>query len=160
MKPKHYKIPLNFDDLIHADPSDYDKRKSSYLQIKEASSLKRSMDEHIELLLTSHMGEYKYDNDYGFVIWEKEFENMNFNKFNTHNYPREEIQNSIIKTINQFEPRLKQVEVNILFVYRKLFRGKKIKYFVDVEVKGKIRNRIEEDYANTFQFTMGPLFIK
>lgn len=159
MKPKYYKIPFDFDDLFNVDASDYQKRKSAYLQLKKSQSLIRSVDEHIELLLTTHMGEYKYDHDFGFVIWQREFENMEIDKFNTHSHPKQEIEESIKKTLAKFEPRLKKVEIDILFVYKKLFKGKSIKYFVDVTVRGVIVNNIETEYAKKFQFAMGPLYM-
>jgi len=158
MQTKYYKIPLNFDDLVDPIKEHSHSKRISSLQLKKTSNLKNSIDEHIELILTTHYGEYKYDYNYGFIIWDKEFENMEIDKFNTHNNPKQDIEESINKTLALFEPRLKQVKVEIFFVYKRVFKGKNIKYFVDIDVKGIMLGDREEEYHNKFQFAMGPLF--
>lgn len=158
MNPKYYKIPLDFSELIDVDYEQVGSKKSSYLQLKKTPILKKSIDEHIELILTTYLGEYRYDKNYGFVIWDKEFENMEIDKFNTHNNPKQEFEHNLEKTLDKYEPRLKNVSVDILFVYRKVYRGKSIKYFVDINIKGIMLNSFEEEYHHKFQFAMGPLF--
>ena len=155
---KYYKIPLDFDDLVLPDKDHSGSKRTSSFQLKKTSDLKKSIDEHIDLILTTHYGEYKHDYNYGFIIWDKEFENMEIEKFNTHNNPKEDIEKSIKRTLAQFEPRLKQVNVEIFFVYKRVFKGKNIKYFVDIDVKGIMLGAREEEYHKKFQFAMGPLF--
>lgn len=128
------------------------------MQLKKTANLFESINEHIELLLTTHYGEYKYDMSYGSMIWDKEFENMEIDKFNTHDQPRKSIQESMKKTLETFEPRLRNINVEVVFVYKRVFRGKSIKYFVDIDIKGIMINSREEDYHKKFQFAMGPLF--
>lgn len=156
---KYYKIPLNFDNLIDPDPDLPRTDRSSYLQLNKTSSLKTSIDEHIELILTTHFGEYKHNPKYGFVIWEQEFENMEIDKFNTHDNPRREIEISLKEAIENFEPRLKNVWLEIFFIYKRIYQGKSVKYFVDINVRGVMRNATEDPYHNKFQFAMGPLFV-
>ncbi|MCD4732565.1 MAG: GPW/gp25 family protein [Bacteroidales bacterium] len=120
--------------------------------------MKKSVDEHIELIIMTHMGEYKHDKDFGFVLWEREFVNIEIEKFNTHNNPKQDIETNLKNTLAKFEPRLKNINVDILFIYKKTFRGKKIKYFVNITVKGILVNMMEHDYEKSFQFAMGPLY--
>jgi len=155
---KYYTIPLNFDNIIDPDVELSKSQRYPYLQLNKTSSLKKSIDEHIELILTTHFGEYRHDHNYGFVIWEQEFENMEIDKFNTHNYPKQEIEESLRKAIENFEPRLKKVHVEIFFIFKQFYKGKSIKYFVDINVRGVMVNSTEEEYHNKFQFAMGPLF--
>ncbi|MCD4666025.1 MAG: GPW/gp25 family protein, partial [Bacteroidales bacterium] len=117
-----------------------------------------SVDEFIELIITTHFGEYKNDYGFGFNIWEIEFENIQIEKFNTHNYPKQYLEKSLQSTIGKYEPRLRNVEVEILFIYTKIFKKKKIKYFVDITVKGELANNTSDKYSKSFQFAMGPFF--
>ena len=158
MQHKFYKIPLSLDDLVEPDPDLSKAKRPPSLQLRKTADMKQSINEHIELLLTTHFGEYKYDMNYGFLIWDSEFENMEIDKFNTHDHPKQDIEKSMKKTLELFEPRLRRINIEILFVYKNIFRGKSIKYFVDIDVKGIMDDSGEEEYHNKFQFAMGPLF--
>ena len=116
MKKSYYKIPLEFQDLFPKHTEDDDSKSPSRLDIKKTRSLKNSVDEYIELIITTHIGEYKYNKAFGFEIWDLEFENLQIEKFNTHNYPRQDLENFLQHTIEKFEPRIKNVKVEILFV--------------------------------------------
>lgn len=157
MSFKNYKLPLDFSEIMDAGKSDQERRRSAHLLIKRTEVLKTSIDENIELILTTHHGEYKHNKDYGFILWDSEFENVEIEKFNTHNNPKQGIEQMLKRALNKYEPRLKDIKVEILFIYKKTFKGKRIKYFVDLSVKGTIANKLEESYEKSFQFTMGPL---
>jgi phage baseplate assembly protein W len=133
-------------------------KSKSYPEIKKNLSLKSSVDEYIELIITTHLGEYKHNKEFGFQIWELEFENLQIEKFNTHNYPRQNLEKFLQHTLEKFEPRLKDIRVEILFVHKKIFKGKKIKFFVDITVKGILANNTADKYMRSFQFAMGPFF--
>ena len=158
MHNKYYSLPIELDNLIEPERDDSGQLRASDLQLKKTDDLKKSIDEHIELILTTHYGEYKYNRSYGFIIWDLEFENMEIEKFNTHINPKRDIENSIKKTLTLFEPRLKNVNVEIFFIFKKVFKGKNIKFFVDINVKAIMLGAREEEYHNKFQFAMGPLF--
>jgi phage baseplate assembly protein W len=157
MSFKNYRIPLDFSEIMEAEKADHDHKKSTSLMIKRTESIKKSVDEHIELILTTHQGEYKHNSGYGFVLWDKEFENFEIEKFNTHNNPKQDIEIMVSKVLNKYEPRLKNIQVEVLFIFKKVFKGKKIKYYVDLNVKGTFTNKMEEPYERSFQFAMGPL---
>ena len=158
MSFRNYKLPLNFGEIFDVNKGDPDHARSAHLHIQRTDSPTRSIDEHIELILTTRPGEYKFNKEYGFAIWDLEFENMEIEKFNTHNNPKQDIERRLKTIISTFEPRLKNVEVEIFFVYKKVLRGKKIKFFVDLTVRGNIANKLAEPYERSFQFGMGPLF--
>lgn len=158
MKKNYYKIPLDFKDLFPKETGIDNVDSQTPLELKKTNSLKRSVDEYLELIITTHLGEYKYNKAFGFEIWDLEFENIQIEKFNTHNYPRENLEKFLQHTIEKFEPRLKDIKVEILFVYKKIFKGKKIKFFVDITVKGILANKTEDSYSRSFQFAMGPFF--
>jgi len=39
-----------------------------------------------------------------------------------------------------------------------MFKNKKIKYFVDISVKGRLATNASERYSKSFQFAMGPFY--
>lgn len=158
MKKGFYTLPLNFQDMMPDAIDDGSRNPAKHLMLDKTHSMKKSVDEFIELIITTHLGEYKHDNDFGFEIWDIEFENMQIEKFNTHNYPKQDLEQYLQSKIKKFEPRIKDCKVEILFVHKKVFKGMKIKYFVDITVKGVLLNTYEEDYARSFQFAMGPFF--
>jgi phage baseplate assembly protein W len=158
LKKSYYKIPLDFENIFPKHTEENVRPFTPSIEIKKTHTLKKSVDEHIELIITTRLGEYKYNREFGFEIWDLEFENLQIEKFNTHNYPRQDLEKYLQSTIEKFEPRIKNVKVEILFVYKKIFKGKKIKFFVDITVKGILVNHTEESYARSFQFAMGPFF--
>lgn len=158
MKNSYYKIPLEFHELFPKDTEEYHGSTQKRLEIKKIPSLKNSVDEYIELIITTHLGEYKHNKGFGFQIWDLEFENMQIEKFNTHNYPRQNLEKYLKQTLEKYEPRLNDIRVEILFVHKKIFKGKKIKFFVDITVKGILANNTADEYARSFKFAMGPFF--
>lgn len=158
MKNSYYKIPLDFHDLFPKETIEDHGKNQKRLEIKKIHSLKSSVDEYIELIITTHLGEYKHNKGFGFQIWDLEFENIQIEKFNTHNYPRKNLEKDLKLTLEKYEPRLNDIQVEILFVHKKIFKGKKIKFFVDITVKGILTNNTADKYARSFKFAMGPFF--
>ena len=158
MKHKYYSIPLDFTDLFHNDTHVESSGRSHDRLLKKISSLKRSIDEHIELIIMTHMGEYKNNKDYGFVLWDREFENIQIDKFNTHTNPKQDMETKLNIALCKFEPRLKNIRAKILFMSKKKYKGKEIKYFVNITVKGKFANLIEQPYQKSFSFAMSSLY--
>lgn len=158
MKNGYYSLPLDLHAIFPKEMEDESGSASRPLMLKKTHSIKNSVDDFIELIITTHVGEYRYDEEFGFEIWDLEFENVQIEKFNTHNYPKKNLERYLQLKIEKFEPRLKNVKVEILFVQRKKFKGKKIKYFVDITVNGILINTTSEKYNRSFQFAMGPFF--
>jgi len=158
MKNSYYNIPLDIKGLFHEDEIERKSIHTEALTLKKTFSLQTSVDDFIELLITTHLGEYKYDSEFGFEIWDIEFENLQIEKFNTHNYPRKNLEKYLQLKLKKYEPRLKKSQVEILFVHKKTFKGKKIKYFVDITVKGILANKNADKYSRSFQFAMGPFY--
>jgi len=158
MKNTYYKLPLDFQSLFPAETAEGQNTKPSSLVIKKTQSLTKSVDEFTELIITTHFGEYKNDKGFGFNIWEIEFENIQIEDFNTQFGLKPYLEKSLRLTIEKYESRLKNVEVEIFFIYNKVFKKKKIKYFVDITVEGELANNTSDKYSKSFQFAMGPFF--
>lgn len=158
MKNIYFRIPLQFDHFFPGDLGHRPDTGPLTGTIERTTSLKESLDEFIELLITTHFGEYVNESKFGFEIWEREFENIQIEKFNTHNYPKQDLEKSLKSTIERYETRIRDVKVEIIFVFKKDFRGKKVKYFVEITVKGTLDNKTSDPYSRSFQFAMGPIF--
>lgn len=156
MKIGYYTLPLDFAGMLQSKAGKDENNKPD-LNLRKTHLVKKAVDEFLELIITTHLGEFKYDGELGFEIWDIEFENIQIDKFNTHNFPKQNLEKALRARIQKFEPRLKDTKVEILFIHGKVFKGKKIKYFVDITVKGKLTDS-NEDYSKTFQFGMGPFF--
>ncbi|MCD4696032.1 MAG: GPW/gp25 family protein [Bacteroidales bacterium] len=158
MKNGYYTLPLDLNDMFPKQMDERSHDSSTPSLLKKTHSLRKSVDSFIELIITTHLGEYKYDKEFGFEIWDLEFENVQIEKFNTHNYPKQNLEKFLQLKLEKFEPRLKDIKVEILFIHRKNFKGKKIKYFVDITVIGRLANSSSEKYVRSFKFAMGPFF--
>jgi len=158
MENSYYNLPLDIKGLFHKESDDNISNHSESLHLKKSFSLKSTVDNFIELLIITRLREYKHDNEFGFEIWDIEFENLKIEKFNTHNYPRQNLERYLEQKIEKYEPRLRNVNVEIHFVHSKTFKGKIIKYFVDITVSGVLVNKNVDKYLKSFQFAMGPFY--
>lgn len=114
--------------------------------------LKDSVSRVIHLITITHFGELKSDESFGCEIWEFDFENVT----NTQLF-KEEIRNSLIKTISMHEPRLSQVRVDVQVQqveYRVLNRRTKSR--ITLRVDG-VLTKTNEPFTYSEAFFIGPL---
>lgn len=71
-------------------------------------SYQESIAQHIMLLILSHHGEVIGREDFGSMIWDLEF-----NQLVKISDWEEGVKNSLIKTIEKYEKRLRNVDVNV-----------------------------------------------
>lgn len=97
MNSIYYKLPLDFSSAFMEDGS----------EMQRCNEIE-SIDQYIELLLTTCPGEHKFDKQFGCRIWEMDFENV---------ISRKEWESSFVTYISEairtFEKRLKDLNVNI-----------------------------------------------
>ncbi len=95
MSGKYYKLPLNFNHFFET---------GSFEKCSELVSI----DQHIELLLTTCPGEHRFDVNFGCEIWLLDFDhNSTTNKWKKlfHDY--------VMESIVTYEKRISRVVVNI-----------------------------------------------
>src|ERR1700677_3510421 len=92
---EYYKLPLKFNDLF--------KKK----ELPNCRDIGESISQHINLIITSRFGEYRFDRSFGSNIWEYDFENIT-----TNDDWSEKISGSLKTIIEQHEPRLKNIFVH------------------------------------------------
>ncbi len=142
MQKKYYTIPFKFDEIIN--------RKESKL-----CDLKESIAFHIHLMNTTYFGECSFDDSFGSMIWELDFDNhKNVVKL------KELVIESMYETMRKHEKRLVDVNVQVRIKQEELHYSNspssKIKKKIDITIKGKIKRTNENFKYNDF-FYIGPL---
>lgn len=135
MKGQYYKLPLDL---------------SRVLQKKDMPScnLEESVGQHINLLITTVLGENKDDPEYGCQLWDSDFDIKA-----TNNEIKEQVENAIRTAILKYEKRLVQIRVNALVSQEELamLSGRKIKKKIKVSVTGILaKNNNPFHYSSYF----------
>lgn len=95
MKDLFYKIPIDF------------KRLSSGEDLRKVT-IEESLAQYISLIITTIFGEYKYDDGFGTVIWETDF-----NLLANANQLKDMIKESVHEKVKQYEKRLIVTDVTL-----------------------------------------------
>lgn len=141
MKPEYYSLPLSLDMVLQK-------------QDLPRCSLQQSVFHHIHLILTTAFGEMSNDPNYGCSIWENDFDNLTAN-----NKIREQIKQSLLSAVQQYETRIRQVKVDILIRQEEQLTrvaGRQVKKMLDITVSGFLVATKESIVYNDRFFT-GPL---
>jgi phage baseplate assembly protein W len=97
MQKGFFKLPIRFNTVT----------EGSVAEITMCSE-KESIDQHIELILTTCPGEHKFNKNFGCRIWDMDFERVVSRK-----KWEEDFTACILQAMQDFEPRLKDVKVSI-----------------------------------------------
>ncbi len=95
MKDLFYKIPIDF------------KRLSSGEDLRKVT-IEESLAQYISLIITTIFGEYKYDDEFGTVIWETDF-----NLLANANQLKDMIKESVHEKVKKYEKRLIITDVTL-----------------------------------------------
>ena len=147
----------------------------------ESVRITRSLDERIamidnfiDLIVFSPKGSFVADDDFGFEYWNHEYSNVHFLSFNhgqNGNYSNgiynevtlKECKESIEKSLNVYEPLLKQVSVSIELGPVKVERSTSRKLLSKYEVTIRITGMLDEGlgtltpYYRDVNFLMEPI---
>jgi phage baseplate assembly protein W len=97
MRNNFYKLPIRFDSI-------FDEKGGDMPMCSEIESI----DQHIELLLTTCPGEHKFDKNFGCRIWDMDFERVVSRK-----QWEDDFKAYVLESTQNYEPRLKNISVNI-----------------------------------------------
>lgn len=95
MKDLFYKIPIDF------------KRLSSGEDLRKVT-IEESLAQYISLIISTIFGEYKYDDEFGTVIWETDF-----NLLANANQLKDMIKESVHEKVKKYEKRLIITDVTL-----------------------------------------------
>lgn len=133
----------------------------------------RMLDRLTELIVFTPRGSFNADPDFGFEYWNHEYSNVRFRDFNNNHLDglrgglyndvtKKECQESILNSLANYQPQLKQTEVHIELnvVDESRQRRKKVlsKYFVNVRVTGVLDDGLgtTTPYSKEVVFLMEP----
>lgn len=92
----YYKLPFDFGRVLSGNDA------------ATSVSLGENIAQHIQLLITTKLGENRFDPEYGNEIWDWEFENSL-----TDSQWEEKFRLAVLKTIKDYEPRIMNVDAEI-----------------------------------------------
>ena len=145
MRAKYYKIPLNTRELLST------KREKPKLYV----SLKKSLQDHIELLLMTAFQELKYDHDYGTIL-----SALDFSTEKQSGIFERSIAISVEESICKYETRLEDVRVKVKYDRMgEIVRQKDqstFKIFILIEIEATI-HKFKEPFYHEYKLYFSPL---
>lgn len=145
MRPKYYKFPLDTRELF--------KRKK--IKPKLYVTLKKSLDQHLQLLFMTAHHELRFDHNFGSVV-----SSLDYSTEKQSGLFERSIEQSISKSVEKYEPRLKDINVRVKYDKGgELLRGgdsTAFKVYILIHVQGVIQ-QLNEKYDNTFKIFFSPL---
>lgn len=143
MKDLYYKIPIDFKSLTAG-------------QNLRRVTIEESLAQYISLIITTIFGEYKYDDAFGTIIWETDF-----NLLANPNQLKDMIKESVYEKVKKYEHRLTVTDVTLsvseyTVSYTKNIRVKKR---LDIIVYGNI-NKTNQPYYYKSSYFLAPFSFK
>ena len=141
MKHRYYSLPLRLDEVIQG-------------KNLPQCSLEVSIIQNIHLLMTTAFGEIEYDQSFGCIILETDFDNLT-----AVNRLRDQVKQSIIAVLQQYEKRLDKIRVEVTIRQEELpakINGRHVKKRIIVQVSGFIKST-HQPFSYVDNFFAGPL---
>ena len=136
MKDLFYKIPFDF-------------KKLSVGEDARRVVLEESLAQYIALIITTIFGEYKYDLEFGTIIWETDF-----NLLANPNQLKDLIKESVYEKVKKYETRLIVTDVTLEVVEDTLSyeTNIRVKKRLDIVVYGIIKQTNQPYYYKSSYF--------
>lgn len=143
MKELFYKIPFDFKKLTMGE----DSRKVT---------IEESLAQFIALIISTTFGEYKYDEDFGTIIWETDF-----NQLANPNQLKDQIKESVFEKVKNYEKRLTVTDVELGVVEDTLSSelSIRVKKRLDIIVYGIIKQTNQPYYFKS-SYYLAPFSFK
>jgi len=143
MKDLYYKIPFDFKNLTRGE------------DIKKVT-IEESLAQYISLVITTIFGEYKYDENFGTMIWETDF-----NLLANANQLKDAIKDSVFEKVKAYEKRMTVTDVTLAISEDTVSYTSKIrvKKRLDIVVYGVIKKTNQPYYYKSSYF-LAPFSIK
>ncbi len=141
MLNSYYKIPVNLRSYLSIGSGELAgniRKIAANKYIHPSKRLKKSICDHINVLLLSRYGENRADHFYGLELWNHEFELKELDSIG-----KEKIMQSIVNTIEAYEKRVKDVSVDEFNFHLEEVRYKEdtlLLYLFKIEVSGYIKD--------------------
>ncbi len=141
-------------DLYYKLPFDY--RKLTTGKDVTKVTIEESLAQFITVIVSTIFGEYKYDEDFGTIIWDTDF-----NLLANPNKLKDMIKESVHEKVNQYEKRLQVTEVTLGVSENTLSYETKIrvKKRLDIVVYGIIK-KTNQPYYFKSTYYLAPFSFK
>ena len=128
------------------------------------------LDNLVELIVFTPKGSFAADPDFGFEYWNHEYSNIHYRDFNNHHsnsgyyglsndVTRKECQESIKRSLETYEPQLKQIDVSIELDSIDIEeQNKKRKVFSKYEVSVKVTGLLDDGLGVVKKYEKRVLF--
>lgn len=141
---RHYHIPVDFGALLRR-------------QTLPQTTIKGSVREYIYLLLLTQRGEWRYDEHFQCLLWEKDFEQTD-----NMNIWLDQVRDDIRRSVAKYETRLKIRDVDVqrdeLHELNRENKVARIRNRLNIRVKGAVIQSGEE-FDETFLMFFGPITV-
>lgn len=141
----YYTLPFDASSLVG-------KRRHSVCDIKESIQI------NVNLILRTHLREYRFDSSYGCLIWNKDFDSVS-------NVTRwlSEVKSSILVSIEKNESRLSDINVELSIEAAKIpdkFKDQplRMRHRITIKITGKIKH-LNEPFEHFEYLFFSPLSI-
>jgi len=138
-----FRLPLRFDELLH--------RKD----LARCSHIHQSIEQFVQIILSTEKGEYFQDPDFGSGMWFHDFENIE-----SANKWKEQTRRDLTELLQKYEPRLMNVVVETQISEGSPTRSRKdktkqIKRLVVIRVTGRV-SATNEAFQQEVRMFIGP----
>lgn len=122
--------------------------------LHDRCSMRESINQHINLIITTAFGEMQQDENFGCGIWDCDFDNLT-----SSNKIREKIKLSVQQAVTNYEQRLQSVKVDVFIKEEELnttINGRQVKRKMDIQVTA-VTKLTSEQFSERYSFFTGPL---
>ena len=140
MSASYYRLPLDLEGILER-------------QRLPRCTVQESIAQHLYLILTTYLGESRYEPDFGCQVWEQDFEAMTTMRW------KDSVQQSVEQAIQAYEPRLVRVRAQVAvtdFELRNVHQ--RIRKRLQVTVNAAL-HRTDEPFAFQASLFVAPLSI-
>jgi phage baseplate assembly protein W len=141
---ENYKLPIDFSRLFESD-----------IRNLTTQNEKDSIRQNLELILTTSPGEHKFNPQFGCKIW-----NLDFERVESRGIWEENFIKFILDAVKQYETRICDVEVSVVFADAKredlLMKAVFIKTKANIRIKSRLKEGGER-FSFSYSLFLGPL---
>lgn len=170
---RYYTQPLSFFALTHgrefrcvdfcegrkfSEPGECPVCKKDVKPFIYNCDLKQSIAQRIHTILITNLNEFRYDRNFGCIIWEHDFENIyNINQW------KDKMAKAVKEELEKYEKRLQNIKTTLELTEEE-FRGKdkdvyrKIKRRVDINIRANLKRTNEPFYFQELLY-VSPVWI-
>ena len=137
----YYQLPLDLEGIMER-------------QQLPRCSVQESIAQHLYLMLTTYLGESRYQPAFGCEVWEQDFEAMTTMRW------QDDVQHSVEAAIRTYEPRLVRARAQVAVTdYELKNANQRVRKRLDVTITGAL-HRTDEPFAFQASLFVAPLAVE